>query len=78
MLRGVPDERTATDREVAERLQLEIHDCEERVTRSIADIKRCLKQGLAWRHASVVTHRARLAAALAELDMLELLIGGDS
>lgn len=68
----------ATSEEVLDRLQLAQHECLDLVASREKDILRCLGQGLAWSHPNVVTHRARYAAALAELDMLELLIGDES
>ena len=65
----------ASASEVRERLQLAESDCRERIERSKADIARCLRQGLAWAHPNVITHRARLAAALAELELIQL-VGG--
>jgi hypothetical protein len=58
-----------------ERLEMELEDCNERILGYEKDIRRCLDRDLSWRHPTVVTHRSRLAVALAERAMLERLLG---
>ncbi len=60
-------------RAARERLVMALDDSRDLVDLRTQDIRRCLEHGLAWEHPTVRTHRARLAAALADVQMLELL-----
>jgi hypothetical protein len=61
-------------RVVRERLASALDDARELVRDREKDIRRCLGEGLAWNHPAVRTHRLRLAAALADVQMLELMV----
>lgn len=55
---------------VRERIAMAADEARELVDARTQDIHRCIAQGLAWNHPTVITHRARLVAALADLDVL--------
>lgn len=60
-------------RAARERLALALEDAREIVDVRTQDVRHCLERGLAWGHETVRTARSRLAAAVAEVQMLELL-----
>jgi hypothetical protein len=56
-----------------ERLAMALDDAREAVELRTKDIRRCLERGLAWSHETVRRNRAILGAALADMQVLELI-----
>ena len=56
-----------------ERLAMTLDDSRALVAVRVLELRRCLDRGLSWGHETVRTARARLVAALADVQVLELL-----